>query len=1834
MPYSSPKSRRKSQFTPRVIIGSIILTMALPVSPAQAEVVGKQAGSTLGAGLAFLRNRLSASARLGGPQPQSVEDSSQRAARVTHVSLCPRRLLMYTGEEYTLSPLPLDTGGQAVHGVVFSWETANKEVADVASDGTVTALKPGQCVVTASVGNRKEVVLVEVRDGRRPFLTSAQWDQEHANDCVDPERSPLEIDNATGSAKSQGTVAPAVRDPDDPPGVASGGSAGNATGHPRFAANLASLSTVAGTDDNLRSNNFNLNIPIFNSTGRGVGIDLALVYNSRLWTKNGNTIYFDYDRGWPAPGFRLNYGRLVPNYNVTSGSGNYLLIETDGTRIPLIRQGTSQIYRSEDGQYIEFNASDSADLKLTYPDGTLIRYEFNGSKLLPTKVQDINTNSIVIDYVKNCADTPRMSGQECTCNTSGCDRAPRQAIKHISDTLGRFVRFYYYANGNLAKITVPKYANMGERDLVKFYYQTVSLSFNFGGFTVVDATQNEQVDMLRRVYFPDTGRGYVFGGYSGYGMFNKASRQLGMTDTTDGTEVAYTEYVFQTSGQLSDSPGYNQRKEWWKGKTNDSGAEVTTPAIYNYENVTGIGLITHKVTGPDQTRTEMVSKDSSGSTDDGSMQTHKVISSTGATLFQQEYIYTVSSTHGGVQRTTVDTLPDGMDSVRSRVEMTYGQYGRLLEQKEDGFRHNSTFRARRRTVYEYVDDSEYINLGLLRLSNGVKVFENNPVDTDPNNDTLIARTRYAYDDNSDPAWSIQKYGFTVGCTTPTCPAPPNFNTGKINRSQRANITKVELWSIASVTNPPDISFRHRYDIFGNEVKAELSCCSLRQITFEQDTAGMFYSEPKTVVEGPPGGPNLTTTYSFDFNTSFINSQTDPQGRTTSFAPDNAMRLSTVTLPKLSTDTNLNPKIETSFPPDPNYANKDGLLYQTKVTYKEAAAEGAAERVIVTNQWLDGSGRVLRTGTDAGTNPASFDVVKSIYDEFGRLRKTTNPYNTTNSDGDTTGFPDPLPNPTTYSYDAMGRVRTVTLPDTKTILTGYSGVEATVTDQVGRQHKSEVDGLGRVIQVSEQDPATGGLTWITSYAYDMLSNLTQVDQGGQIRKYKYDSLSRMTFEKIPEQDATINDGTGVLWSGKYTYTEFGAVSKRVDARGVETNYQYDGMSRLSGISYTGPGGGGLPSGVETTTPISINYNNLTGQQSSNGQVSFITDGAGREDYSYDGLSRVTSKQRTVDGNIYTTSYEYNQASQVAVMVYPSGKRVRMNHDPRGRMSGIDKVNTSNSVLLSYLSQVSYSEAGQVKTARLGTSSPIDESYTYDLQRLQLTNQTATRGSTSLLNLTYGYQATTGQSGTGTTSGNSGQLMSVSGTVNGQGRAQSFTYDNVGRLKSATGYQVWERRYDYDRFGNRTGVWDRVSGGSQIQSVVIQKPSNIESNRISTVNGVSYSYDAAGNLTSDNSSAQPNRFRYDAESRLVKVDGGATAIYSYDGANRRVKKQTSTGVTYYVWEGNQMIAEYSNSAQSGGGGLRYYLADKLSTRVVLDGAGNIIGTQDHQPFGEDGIMSAGELEKHRFTNYERDSETGTDYAINRQYQTSTGRFMRPDPVAGSISNPQSLNRYVYVGNDPVNWQDPSGLVRILIINCYTVSSLDHNGGGSSERQCFIEQVIELPDPGIFIGDPRTGGERPGNTDDGQSGEKRMKGSDKDLPTCDAFFPSLNPEDCFLIAELIKEYTDSIKERFDMLKPGSPTYGTHRDRINTERQILENCRQKYDNCKNNQKLPAGFDLNEAEEQLRRTFPGPSSLKEALIDRNGIIPLGIAACAIFPALCAALGGAATKRVPVPAVP
>ena len=280
----------------------------------------------------------------------------------------------------------------------------------------------------------------------------------------------------------------------------------------------------------------------------------------------------------------------------------------------------------------------------------------------------------------------------------------------------------------------------------------------------------------------------------------------------------------------------------------------------------------------------------------------------------------------------------------------------------------------------------------------------------------------------------------------------------------------------------------------------------------------------------------------------------------------------------------------------------------------------------------------------------------------------------------------------------------------------------------------------------------------------------------------------------------------------------------------------------------------------------------------------------------------------------------------------------------------------------------------------------------------------------------------------------------------GRSVNQSYDALYRLSSAvttgsTNYPKWGLSWTYDRYGNRTA--QSISSGCQAPMVCPTNSVTIDAgtNRITDA---PYAYDANGNMTNDGA----NSLTYDAENRAVtSASGGTTSTYTYDGNSLRVKKQVGSGtVTVYIFSGTKVIAEYAAGASpnspmkeyiySGpallatisGTTTTYHHADHLSVRLTTDANGANPSGQGHFPFGEQWYPAGAPATKWQFTSYERDGgtgESGNDYAMMRYHVNRLGRFSSPDPLAGTIGEPQSLNRYAYTLNDPANLIDPLGL-----------------------------------------------------------------------------------------------------------------------------------------------------------------------------------------------------------------
>jgi RHS repeat-associated protein len=728
----------------------------------------------------------------------------------------------------------------------------------------------------------------------------------------------------------------------------------------------------------------------------------------------------------------------------------------------------------------------------------------------------------------------------------------------------------------------------------------------------------------------------------------------------------------------------------------------------------------------------------------------------------------------------------------------------------------------------------------------------------------------------------------------------------------------------------------------------------------------------------------------------------------------------------------------------SYDNTNRII--TTNSDRDAPGDGLLKSQLV----YDGMGRTIESRQYETV--ASYITTKRSYDGMGRSNSVSNPYRS-----ETAVF-------TTTQYDGLSRVAKVTTPDNAIVQTDYYGSQVLVTDQAGKQRISKSDGLGRltdVWEVTAADSATESVTFSghsgitagyrTTYAYDGLDDLTQVTQRIgttgtlQTRTFLYDSLKELT-------DATNPESRHV----HYTYDNNGNLQTKLDARSIKTQYAYDAMNRLISRSYMIE-----PQDTPEGTPsVSFYYDqNLpTGFPSSfvrgaslGRLVATTYGGTSAGSYiGYDPLGRPNVSYQQTDSQNYGFSYGYNVAGAMISETYPSGKVVQMDYDAAGRLSGVKNQASglyyAGGAGTDVLNQIQYASHGAISAMKLGNGKWEHANYNNRLQPLQIGLGTASTDS-SLLELDYSY---------GTTS-NNGNVLSQTITIGSTVMIQGYGYDALNRLMSATetfnSAQQWQQNYDYDRFGNRA-VRNNSYLPSPRQTPTSSSPSDLSflynqaNNRITATSD--YQYDSAG---SGNMTSMPNMFSgadamaYDAENRQKSYTpaGGGTTNYTYDGDGRRVKKAvpgspaTTTVFVYNV--AGQLIAEYTSDPvppAQGGGGISYLTSDQLgSTRVVTKQDGTVKARYDYLPFGEELTAGVGQRTtvmgysnadstRQKFTQKERDGESGLDCFLARYYSSAQGRFTRPDEsFAGQHENdPQSWNLYNYGRNNPLLFIDPTG------------------------------------------------------------------------------------------------------------------------------------------------------------------------------------------------------------------
>jgi RHS repeat-associated protein len=264
-----------------------------------------------------------------------------------------------------------------------------------------------------------------------------------------------------------------------------------------------------------------------------------------------------------------------------------------------------------------------------------------------------------------------------------------------------------------------------------------------------------------------------------------------------------------------------------------------------------------------------------------------------------------------------------------------------------------------------------------------------------------------------------------------------------------------------------------------------------------------------------------------------------------------------------------------------------------------------------------------------------------------------------------------------------------------------------------------------------------------------------------------------------------------------------------------------------------------------------------------------------------------------------------------------------------------------------------------------------------------------------------------------------------------RIISYTYDHLYRLTGA-GYSTGESfAYAYDPVGNRT-VQTRT-----LTTTVVTTYQYDAANRLTSVNGIAYTWDNNGNLLATGVSTNT----WDVANRLIAATRAATTLQPmYNGIGDRVGQTVGATTTHFALDVAGGLPEviYTSQgdaylhlpgvivAESAASERHYLLPDGLgSVRQGVDETGAVVAYHEYDPYGNPALPAARST-PYGFTGEWWEAEVGLLHLRARWYAPEIGRFITRDPWMGNLLDPESLYpSYAYVGNNPVNRIDPSGL-----------------------------------------------------------------------------------------------------------------------------------------------------------------------------------------------------------------
>jgi RHS repeat-associated protein len=674
-------------------------------------------------------------------------------------------------------------------------------------------------------------------------------------------------------------------------------------------------------------------------------------------------------------------------------------------------------------------------------------------------------------------------------------------------------------------------------------------------------------------------------------------------------------------------------------------------------------------------------------------------------------------------------------------------------------------------------------------------------------------------------------------------------------------------------------------------------------------------------------------------------------------------------------------------------------------------------------------------------------------------------------GRTVVMTDPLGYVTRYGYDANGNQISVTNALTGTTLYGYDafdrliwerdplgyttnygydaiGNRTVITDAEGNVTFYGYDGLGNLISVTDAHSST------TLYGYDEVGNRTVITYAnGTTSHFTFNLLNQLVLE-VDEMDQ----------SWRYSYNDAGMLIRKVDAEWQATYYQYDGAGRLTATRYgvNGDEGG-----------IAFEYDavgNQTAMHDSLGTLTTAYDALNRPVTVTDYMSRTlvygwnpdgTRASLTYpDGRVLT--YTYNDARRLDTLTLPGGQTADYTYNPLGYQT---------QVLYSNGTQADYVYDAANRLTELRNTAPGGEPiawYAYEMDKMGnrtvITEQRPLAPdapvSTIVRRYTYDelYRLTRSTSTVSQTHEMNWELDSVGNWERRYGMPEDAT-EPLSDTYSHNGInalvQAGDWLYEYDRNGSRIAAYAPLSA--------TQYASLTPTFGLSATLVISYNYNYENRLTAVHEAI---RYPYNPLGGTMVISSAShlsptmKARYVYDGLGRRVEKWVtrviSTGGVltvpevlhrFYVYDGLDVVAEYEELDGLLSSTTHYYHSNgrlvALEREVVsntvellwyhFDGLGSVVGLSNQSDslfaiysYGEYGQILRGDISWncYTYTGQEWDRETKLYHFYARYYGAINGAWLTQDVYRGSISNPLSLYRMLYVGNNPINKTDLYG------------------------------------------------------------------------------------------------------------------------------------------------------------------------------------------------------------------